>query len=160
KAHNCYAIPMADVIAADGPIVSGMQTFPVLEIESCPATDLNPNKAADAPVVLLNKDFGGKASQLFFYKITWTCPTAHISAVQTIPLSKTYQTPGSQQFYVAQPSPGAPLRADEGRRTQSVFAHGGSVFGCNGAKRTLDSRGGILWYEVRVSDGSLVQEGF
>jgi hypothetical protein len=52
------------------------------------------------------------------------------------------------------------LRADEGRRTLSVFARGGSVFGCNSAKRTSDSRCGILWYEVRVSDGALLQEGF
>ena len=40
------------------------------------------------------------------------------------------------------------------------IAHDGSVFGCNGAKRTLNSRPGILWYEVRISDGVLVQEGF
>lgn len=38
--------------------------------------------------------------------------------------------------------------------------HKGSVFGCNGAKRTLSSRPGILWYEVRISDGALLQEGF
>ena len=71
KAHTCYALPMADVVAEGGPIVSDMQTFPGLEIESCPATDLDPKKAADAPAVLLNKEFGGKASQLFLYKITW-----------------------------------------------------------------------------------------
>jgi hypothetical protein len=52
------------------------------------------------------------------------------------------------------------LRADEGRRTLSVFARGGSVFGCNAAKRKIDSRCGILWYEVRVRDGVLLQEGF
>jgi hypothetical protein len=33
------------------------------------------------------------------------------------------------------------------------------VFGCNGAKRSLQARPGILWYEVRVSDGALLQEG-
>lgn len=33
------------------------------------------------------------------------------------------------------------------------------VFGCNGAKRKNDSRAGILWYEVRMSDGALLQEG-
>jgi hypothetical protein len=52
------------------------------------------------------------------------------------------------------------LRADEGRRTLSVFVHGESVFGCNAAKATICSRCGILWYEVRVSDGALLQEGF
>src|SRR5206468_3914753 len=54
---------------------------------------------------------------------------------------------------------GGKLRADEARRTDCVFAHGGSVFGCNGAKRALGTRPGILWYEVRVSDGALLQEG-
>jgi hypothetical protein len=34
------------------------------------------------------------------------------------------------------------------------------VFGCNGAQRTVHSRPGILWYEVRISDGVLLQEGF
>jgi hypothetical protein len=58
-----------------------------------------------------------------------------------------------------QPAPGGKLRADESRRTDCVFAHGGSVFGCNGAKRRLQTRPGILWYEVRVSDGALLQEG-
>jgi hypothetical protein len=33
------------------------------------------------------------------------------------------------------------------------------VFGCNGAKRSLETHPGILWYEVRVSDGALLQEG-
>ena len=61
---------------------------------------------------------------------------------------------------VLDPAPGGKLRADESRRTDCVFAHGGSVFGCNGAKRKLESRPGILWYEVRVSDGALLQEGF
>ncbi len=58
-----------------------------------------------------------------------------------------------------QPAPGAKLRADEPRRTDCVFAHGGSVFGCNGARRSLETRAGILWYEVRISDGALLQEG-
>jgi hypothetical protein len=58
-----------------------------------------------------------------------------------------------------QPAPGGKLRADESRRTNCVFAHGGSVFGCNGAKRSLETRPGILWYEVRLSDGALLQEG-
>lgn len=56
--------------------------------------------------------------------------------------------------------PGVALRADEGRRTIGVFAHGGRVLGCNGAKRTPTSCPGILWYDVRGSDGVLLQEGF
>ena len=34
------------------------------------------------------------------------------------------------------------------------------MFSCNGAQRTADSRPGILWYEVRIEDGALLQEGF
>jgi hypothetical protein len=47
---------------------------------------------------------------------------------------------------------------DEGRRTSSVFAHGGSVYSCNAAKRDPASRCGIFWCEVRVSDGAVLQE--
>jgi hypothetical protein len=50
------------------------------------------------------------------------------------------------------------LRADEARRTTCVYAHKGSVFACNGAKRAIDSRPGIFWCEVQASDGALVQE--
>ena len=60
-----------------------------------------------------------------------------------------------------QPAPGPNLHAGGGgRRNDSVFVHGSSVFGCNGAKRTADTRLGVLWYEVRISDGKLLQEGF
>src|SRR6516225_7051290 len=45
KAHTCYAIPKADLIASSGPDLSHMQNFPGLEIESFPATDLDPEKA-------------------------------------------------------------------------------------------------------------------
>ncbi|HEY7158052.1 MAG TPA: hypothetical protein VH575_29130, partial [Gemmataceae bacterium] len=131
-------------------------------IEAFPATDLDPKKAPDAPAVLLHREFGNTASKLYMYKITWSGKTASISKAQSIPLSKTYQSPNgaSRQFQAVQPAPGLKLRADEGRRTLSVFAHGGSVFGCNAAKAKIDSRCGVLWYEVRVSDGALLQEGF
>jgi hypothetical protein len=46
------------------------------------------------------------------------------------------------------------------RRLKSAFVYKGSVFGCNGAKRTASSRPGILWYELRIRDGALLQEGF
>jgi hypothetical protein len=161
KAHTCYAIPKADLIAPNGPDLSHMQAFPNLEIESFPATDLDPDKAPDAPEVLLNKEFGNVAGKLFMYKITWSGTKASISDVQTIPLSKTYSTPNAsvEEGRAVQPAPGGKLRADEPRRTDCVFAHGGSIFGCNGAKRGLETRPGILWYEVRVSDGALLQEG-
>jgi hypothetical protein len=162
KAQTCHAIPMADVLAADGPNLSNMQSFVDLEIEAFPATDLDSKKAPDAPAVLLHREFGNTASKLYMYKITWSGKKASISKAQSIPLSKTYQSPNgsSRQFQAIQPAPGTKLRADEGRRTLSVFAHGGSVFGCNGAKANIDSRCGVLWYEVRVSNGALLQEGF
>jgi hypothetical protein len=96
------------------------------------------------------------------YKIAWSGKKANISSVQSIPMSKSYVSPNgnSKQFQAIQPPPGLNLRADEGRRTLSVFAQGGSVYGCNGAKARIDSRCGILWYEVRISDGALLQEGF
>jgi hypothetical protein len=162
KAQTCYAIPMADIVAAGGPDLTHMQTFAGLEIEAFPATDPDPGKAADAPAVLLHREFGNTAGKLFMYKITWSGTAARISEAQSIRLGKTYHSPNglSRQFQAAQPAPGLRLRADEGRRTLSVFARGGSVFGCNAAKGRVDSRCGILWYEVRVSDGALLQEGF
>jgi hypothetical protein len=161
KAHSCYAIPKADLVASTGPDLSHMRAFPDLEIESFPAMDLDPHKSPGAPEVLLNKEFGNVAGKLYMYKITWSRVTASISGVQTIPLSKTYATPSGSldQSRAVQPAPGGKLRSDEPRRTDCVFAHGGSVFGCNGARRNLETRAGILWYEVRISDGALLQEG-
>jgi hypothetical protein len=161
KAHTCYAIPKADLIASTGPDLSHLQAFADLEIESFPATDLDPGKAPGAPEVLLNKEFGNAAGKLYMYRITWSGTRASISDVQTIPLSRTYSCPNgsSGANRAIQPVPGGKLRADEPRRTDCVFAHGGSVFGCNGAKRALETRPGILWYEVRVTDGTLLQEG-
>ncbi|HUV38784.1 MAG TPA: hypothetical protein VMY39_04180, partial [Planctomycetota bacterium] len=134
-------------------------------IESFPATDLDPDKAPDAPEVLLCHEFpvgNVKFSKLYMYKITWAGKTASISRVQEIPLGKTYTAPNGSSLknQAFQPPPGPKLRADEGRRTACVYAHGGSVFTCNEAKRTIDSRCGIFWCEVRASDGALLQEGF
>ncbi len=96
---------------------------------------------------------------MYLYKITWSGLTARISDVQTIQLSKTCQTPAANN--AVQPAPGPKLRAGGGnRRLESAFVHKGSVFGCNGAKRAVNSRPGILWYELRISDGALLQEGF
>jgi hypothetical protein len=160
--HTCYAIPKADAIAPGGPSLANLQTFPNLEIESFPATDLDPNKAADAPEILLNREFGNSFSKMYLYKITWAAKSASISQVQTIPLSKTYVSPNGSSLrnQATQPAPGGRLRADEARRTTCVYAHGGSVFSCNEAKRTIDSRCGVFWCEIRVKDGTLLQEGF
>ena len=161
------AIPKADMIAAGGPDLSHVNMFKNFEMESFPATDLNPGKALSDPEIFLNKQFPsntttGPITQLCLYKITWSSPTvASMSAVQLIPLSRTYWGPNgaSGDNQARQPPPGSPLRADEGRRTIGVFAFGGRVLGCNGAKDTRSSRPGILWYDVRVSDGALLQEG-
>ena len=161
------AIPKADMIAAGGPDLSHTNMFRNFEVESFPATDLNPNKALTDPEVFLNKQFPtdtttGPITQLCLYKITWSNPTtASMSALQLIPFSRTYWGPnGSSGNNTArQPAPGSPLRTDEGRRTIGVFAYGGRMLGCNGAKNSISTRPGILWYDVRVSDGALLQEG-
>ena len=160
--HSCYAIPKADAIAPGGPSLAHLQTFPNLEIDSFPATDLDPNKPADEPAILLNREFGNSFSKMYLYRITWAGQSASISKAQTIPLSKTYVTPNgaSLQNQATQPAPGGKLRADEARRTTCVYAQGGRVFSCNEAKRTSRSRCGVFWCEIRAKDGMLVQEGF
>lgn len=160
---DCCAIPKEDLVAAGGPDLKNVQVFRNLELEVFPATDLRPDKAPDAPEVLLCHEFAraGTFAKLYFYKISWSGKTAAISKVQEIPLEKTYVCPNgsSHQNEAVQPAPGQKLRADEGRRTSAVFAHGGSVFTCNAAKRRVDSRCGIFWCEVRATDGVLLQEG-
>jgi hypothetical protein len=160
--HGCFAIPKADVLAPDGPDLANLQSFSNLEIESFPATDIDPNKSADAPEILLNREFGNSFSKMFLYKVTWSGKTATISRVQSIPLGRTYTSPNgsSLQNRAVQPAPGEKLRADEARRTTCVYAHGGSIFSCNASKKTLTSRCGVFWCEIRSSDGALLQEGF
>jgi hypothetical protein len=160
--HGCYAIPKADAIAPGGPSLAHLQTFRDLEIESFPATDLDPNKPADAPEILLNREFGNSFSKMYLYRITWAGRSASISKAQTIPLGRTYVAPNGSSLrnQGTQPAPGGKLRADEARRTTCVYAHGGSLFTCNEAKRSVDSRCGIFWCEVRARDGALLQEGF
>jgi hypothetical protein len=158
---SVHAIPKADAIAPEGPSLVHLQTFSKLEIECFPATDLNANKAADAPAILLHHEFGNSFSKMFMYKITWAGNAASISKMQTIPLSKTYVIPNaSGKNHAVQPAPGEKLRADEGRRTLSVYQHGDSLFTSNEAKRTLDSRCGVFWCEIRAKDGAVQQEGF
>jgi hypothetical protein len=159
-AMNCYVIPKSDVIAPRGPALTHGQTFTKLRFAAMPAMDLDPDKAADAPEVLLVNEFSeGICGKLYMYRMTWSGRTVGISDEQTIPLSKTYHTSNPNNAF--QPAPGPMLRAGGGnRRLESAFVYKGSVFGCNGAKRTPNSRPGILWYELRLSDGALLQEGF
>ena len=161
------AIPKADMIAPSGPDLGHLNMFTNFELESFPATDLDPHKALSDPEIFLHKQFPtdtktGPITRLCMYKITWSSPVAaSMSAAQFISFSRTYWGPNhaSGDNAARQPAPGSPLRADEGRRTIGVFAFGGRVLGCNGAKNTLSSGPGILWYDVRVSDGALLQEG-
>jgi formylglycine-generating enzyme required for sulfatase activity len=158
EALNCYVIPKGDAIAPEGPALSHAQTFTKLIYAAVPAVDLDPNKAADAPAVLLNNEFGGPTcGKLYLYKIAWSGPNASLSAAQEVALSKAYPVPRMDGL---QPPPGVRLTQAGGRRNNCAFVRGGSVFGCNGAKRAPGSRPGILWYEVRIRDGALLQEGF
>jgi hypothetical protein len=90
---SVHAIAKADAIAAAGPNLANVQTFSNLEIECFPETDLDPGKPADAPEILLNREFGNSFSKLFMYRITWRGKTAELSKIETIPLSKTYVSP-------------------------------------------------------------------
>src|SRR6516164_6574868 len=164
KGTNCYVIPKRDALADGGPVLTRAQTFKDLQFSTMPAMDPDAGKPAGAPAVLLANEFmEGTCSRLYLYKITWSGPKASISHVQTIELSRKYLTPNNStpQMEAFQPKPGPKLRAGGGgRRIDSAFVRKGSVFGCNGAKRKSDSRPGILWYEVRIKDGRLLQEGF
>ena len=85
-----------------------------------------------------------------------------MSPPQSIRLSRDWLTPDNSTTLMeaAQPAPGPRLRAGGGgRRIDSAFVRDGSVFGCNGVKSDKDSRIGVLWYEVQVCDGKLMQEG-
>ena len=158
EALDLYVIPKADAIDPSGPVLTRARTFSKLVYAAFPAVDLDPDKAPDAPAVLLNNEFGGTTcSKLYLYRITWSGSQASISEAQEILLSTSYATPKMQGV---QPAGGVRLLQSGGRRNNCAFAHGGSVFGCNGAQRTADSRPGILWYEVRIRDGALLQEGF
>ena len=161
---DCWVIPKEDLLAPEGPDLANARVLPGIEIESFPATDLDPDKAPDAPEVLLCHEFpvnNVQFSKLYMYKITWAGKKASISKVQEIPLGRTYIAPNGSSLknQGVQPAPGLKLRADEGRRTACVYVHGGSLFTCNEAKDKIDSRPGIFWAEVRARDGELLQEG-
>jgi hypothetical protein len=159
QALDCYAIPKADAIAPDGPVLTHAQMFTKLHFMAYPAMDLDPNKAPDAPAILMNNEFNGftGCGKLYLYKITWAGAKASISEAQTIPLSKTYDTSRPE---CEQPESAPKLRASSAVRSESIVVHGGSVFGCHSAKLKPTSRLGIVWYEVRIKDGVLLQEGF
>ena len=59
EALDLYVIPKADAIASGGPVLSHARTFPKLVCAAVAAVDLDLHKAADAPAVLLDNEFGG-----------------------------------------------------------------------------------------------------
>lgn len=175
KSGNCYVIPKADAVAAGGPTLEHLQVFENIEYPLAVGVDLDAGKAAEgaeSAEVLLNFDCYSAATcdHLFMYKITWEpgntggapLARAKISEKQTIKLGRTYLSPNGQSHLMdcAQPAPGVKLRADGGRRTENLFAYKGSVFAANSAKLTKEGKAGILWYEVRVSDGKVMQEQY
>ena len=158
EALDLYVLPKADAIASSGPTLTRAQTFTKLIYAAFPAVDVDAQKASNSPAALLNNEFGRPTcSRLYLYRINWVCQKATISQAQAIPLSKSYETPRMEGV---QPEGGVKLVQAGGRRNNCAFARGGSVFACNGAQRTAESRPGILWYEVRIRDGVLLQEGF
>jgi hypothetical protein len=164
SAGNCYVIPKADVVAAGGPTLARLQVFENIEYPLAVGVDVDPGKGADGAEVLLNFDCysGPTCDHLFMYRITWEGGKAKISEKQTIKLSRTYLSPSGPSHGIdcAQPAPGIKLRADGGRRTENLVAYKGSVFAANSAKVTKEGRPGILWYEVRISDGKVMQEQY
>lgn len=159
QALDCLAIPIADATSADGPLLTHAQSFTKLPFMAYPAMDINPHKAPDAPAILLNNEFTGFAGsgKLYLSRITWSGNQASISEAQSIPLSRTYDTSRPE---CEQPGRAPKLRASSAVRTESIVVHGGSVFGCHAAKLDSKSHLGIVWYEVRIKDGALLQEGF
>jgi hypothetical protein len=154
EALTLYVIPKADAIDPSGPILTHAQTFPKLIYAAFPAVGVD----SSSPTALISNEFGGPTcSKLYLYRVSWEASHASISTIQTIPLSKTYQVPRMEGV---QPEGGVKLVQAGGRRNNCAFVRGGSVFSCNGAQRTAKSRPGILWYEVRIGDGALLQEGF
>lgn len=164
QAVNCYVIPKRDAVAEGGPVLDRAQTFEGLPLSTMPAMDPDPHKEPDAPAVLLANEYHtGRCGELYLYRIKWNGTRATISESQTVKLSRDYLTPDNStpQMEAVQPAPGPGLRAGGGgRRLDCTIIRNGSVFGSNGAKRTSSARLGVLWYEIRISDGAVLQEGF
>src|SRR5262245_9672448 len=158
EALDLYVTPKAAAIDKKGPLLTRAQTLPKLIYAAFPAVNVDADQKPETPAVLLNNEFGGpNCGELYLHRINWTDGRADISKIQTIPLSRSHFVPRMEGI---QPEGGVRLVQSGGRRNNCAFVRGGSVFSCNGAQRTSDSRPGILWYEVRIKDGALLQEGF
>lgn len=158
EALDMYVIPKADAIAPNGPSLARARIVGKLIYAAFPAVHVEAGQQPETPAALISNEFGGlTCGELYLYRITWSEAQADISQIQTIPLSRFYAVPRMEGV---QPESGIKLLQAGGRRNNCAFVQGGSVFSCNGAQRTVDSRPGILWYEVRIEDGKLLQEGF
>jgi hypothetical protein len=158
EALDLYVIPKADAVDSNGPSLTRAGILGKLIYAAFPAVHVDADQAPDSPAAIINNEFGGPTcGELYLHRITWAGERATISEAQTIPLSRTYSVPRMEGV---QPDGGIKLVQAGGRRNNCAFARGGSVFSCNGAQRSADSRPGILWYEVRIEDGALLQEGF
>ena|GEM_PF-1467871 len=168
SASNCYAIPKVDLLwggQLPAPTLARMTMFGNLAFETVPALDLTAGKALTAPEIILTRQGGQTASNLpmvlTLYKVTWSgnctalsdpsCQST-ISAAQSISTSQTYTTPGN----AVQPGNAPPIRANEDHRFFTVFVSGGSVFTSHGTE--INGRVGFEWFEIRISDGSVLQQ--
>jgi hypothetical protein len=122
---NCYVIPKQDAVADGGPVLTRARSFTGLYMSTMPAMDPDPDKAADAPAVLLaNQYLDGTCGELYLYRIRWNGLQASISEAQIVRLRKSYLTldNSTPQMDAVQPAPGPRLRAGGGgRRIDSAF---------------------------------------
>lgn len=165
---NCYAIPKVDLLWGStlaAPTLARMASFINMAFEMVPAIDLNASKAVTAPEALLTRQGGqhgaNLAMVLILQKVTWSgngclalngsC-TASISAAQNIATNFTYTSPVT----AVQPGSAQLIRGAEDHRFFDVFASGGSIFGAHGTE--INGRIGFEWFEVRISDGAVLQQ--
>ena len=84
--HGCFAIPKDDAIAADGPAWPTCNRLPIWKSNPSPRRISTRTSPADAPELILNREFGNSFSKMYLYKLTWSGKTATLSKAQIIPL--------------------------------------------------------------------------
>ena len=155
----CFAIPKPDLLWSDtgAPSLAHLATFPALPFETFPATDLNPTKDATAPEVFLTRQGGQNETNIplviLMEKLTWSGTTARMGATQRIGTTLSYSTPG----IAGQPGSGSPgIKAREDHRILDLVESDGGIYGAVGTE--INHRVGADWFEIRVSDGAIVQQ--
>ncbi len=155
----CFAIPIKDLLwsGKQSPLLSHMTTFPHLPFETFPAADFDPVKTAAAPEIFLTREGGQNGANsplvLLMEKVTWSGETAHISSTQRIPTSLFYTTPGN----AIQPGSSSPfIKGREDHRLLDLVVSNGNVYGAFGTE--INHRVGADWFEVRISDGAVLQQ--